>query len=375
MPLKPKGHQRVLSIQSHVTFGYVGGKAATFPLQCLGYDVDVVNTVHFSNHAGYRRHGGRKTTAEELAEMFQSMKQNEMIIAGRLLTGFIPDPESLSEVAKLATELRESYPDLIYVLDPVLGDAGRMYVEMENLTIYRTMLPLATAISPNWYEAELLTGTKIQDFASLRKVISIFHEEYRVPNVVISSIPLKQWLLDALPQQIRPSGDVDILTPTDYLLCVCSLSTIHTTFKSVVHARVVPLIPGYYSGVGDLFSALLLGHYHTDFPSHLHQSETPLSHATSQALAKTHDILNRTYEYSKSLPEEERQATDDEKDATEKRPEVQSQGFEKHMLSCMIRCVYCTGLHSGKLQTMWTFPPGESRPSRLWVSVCENWYG
>lgn len=32
---------RVLSIQSHVAFGYVGGKAAAFPLQCLGYDVDV----------------------------------------------------------------------------------------------------------------------------------------------------------------------------------------------------------------------------------------------------------------------------------------------------------------------------------------------
>ncbi|KAF8825548.1 hypothetical protein HHX47_DHR6000288 [Lentinula edodes] len=43
---------RVLSIQSHVAFGYVGGKAAAFPLQCLGYDVDLVNTVNFSNHAG-----------------------------------------------------------------------------------------------------------------------------------------------------------------------------------------------------------------------------------------------------------------------------------------------------------------------------------
>jgi pyridoxal/pyridoxine/pyridoxamine kinase len=32
---------RVLSIQSHVAFGYVGGKAAVFPLQCMGYDVDV----------------------------------------------------------------------------------------------------------------------------------------------------------------------------------------------------------------------------------------------------------------------------------------------------------------------------------------------
>lgn len=32
---------RILSVQSHVAFGYVGGKAAVFPLQCLGYDVDV----------------------------------------------------------------------------------------------------------------------------------------------------------------------------------------------------------------------------------------------------------------------------------------------------------------------------------------------
>jgi pyridoxine kinase len=66
--------RRVLSIQSHVVHGYVGivnilfhllfisretyghllpgNKAATFPLQLLGWDVDAINTVQFSNHAG-----------------------------------------------------------------------------------------------------------------------------------------------------------------------------------------------------------------------------------------------------------------------------------------------------------------------------------
>lgn len=33
--------KRVLSVQSHVVHGYVGGKAAVFPLQLLGFDVDV----------------------------------------------------------------------------------------------------------------------------------------------------------------------------------------------------------------------------------------------------------------------------------------------------------------------------------------------
>ena len=41
MSLDAADCERVLSIQSHVVFGYVGGKAAVFPLQCLGYDVDV----------------------------------------------------------------------------------------------------------------------------------------------------------------------------------------------------------------------------------------------------------------------------------------------------------------------------------------------
>jgi hypothetical protein len=39
MPAEDSG--RVLSIQSHVAYGYVGGKAAVFPLQLLGFDVDV----------------------------------------------------------------------------------------------------------------------------------------------------------------------------------------------------------------------------------------------------------------------------------------------------------------------------------------------
>lgn len=44
---------RVLSVQSHVVSGYVGNRAAVFPLQVLGMDVDFVNSVQLSNHTGY----------------------------------------------------------------------------------------------------------------------------------------------------------------------------------------------------------------------------------------------------------------------------------------------------------------------------------
>ncbi|KAN0088302.1 hypothetical protein V8E55_005359 [Tylopilus felleus] len=39
--IAPIYSDRILSVQSHVAYGYVGGKAAVFPLQCIGYDVDV----------------------------------------------------------------------------------------------------------------------------------------------------------------------------------------------------------------------------------------------------------------------------------------------------------------------------------------------
>ena len=43
----------ILSIQSHVAYGYVGNRAAVFPLQRLGHEVAAIHSVQFSNHTGY----------------------------------------------------------------------------------------------------------------------------------------------------------------------------------------------------------------------------------------------------------------------------------------------------------------------------------
>ncbi|KAJ3555582.1 hypothetical protein NM688_g2496 [Phlebia brevispora] len=323
---------RVLSIQSHVAFGYVGGKAAVFPLQCLGYDVDVVNTVNFSNHsgtnpAGYGRFGGSRANAAELSYIFEMMEKNSLLSPDRLLTGYIPGGEALAAVTDLARKLRKRNPELLYLLDPVLGDAGKLYVSPDVIPIYRAMLPLASIITPNWFEVEVLTDVKITDLLSLRRAVKILHEEYSVPNVVVSSIPLKAWLKDALPRELQPPpGEHD--PDVDFLLCI--VSSVDLPSKSgalsTVHTRVVPCIPGYFSGVGDLFSALVLAHYErspalnhvqTNHISNGITYDTPISHAVSQAIAKTHAILTITHQHAMSLPEEERLPTDEELDEVE----------------------------------------------------------
>ncbi|KAJ8518081.1 hypothetical protein ONZ45_g4815 [Pleurotus djamor] len=315
---------RVLSIQSHVSFGYVGSKAAVFPLQCLGFDVDAVNTVNFSNHSGYGRFGGNRMSAADLRAVFDGMKQNELFVQKRLVTGqselnsemhllkisfregYIPGAEGLSAVLELVRELKSRNPELIYVLDPVMGDSGRLYVAADVIPVYRSMLALATVITPNWFEVETLTGAEIKDISSLRQAFKVLHREYRCPNAVMSSIPLKTWLLELLPAKIRP----DTSDPSqEYLICIASSGNdTADDASSTVYAQCVPLIPGYFSGVGDLFSALVIGHYRPEYGG------KALAISASLALSKTHAILTRTHEYALTLPEEDQQASDEEKD-------------------------------------------------------------
>lgn len=81
------GKDKLLSIQSHVACGYVGNRAATFPCQLLGWDTDVVNTVQFSNHTGYRRWGGVRFDEAQLQDIFDNMEQNGLLHHTRVLTG------------------------------------------------------------------------------------------------------------------------------------------------------------------------------------------------------------------------------------------------------------------------------------------------
>lgn len=310
---------RILSIQSHVAYGYVGGKAATFPLQLLGYDVDNVNTVDFSNHSGYTRMGGTKATAEELERMFSVMEQNGLLRPTRILTGFIFGAEALSVVARIVTKLLQNDPNIVYLLDPVMGDAGRLYVSRDVIPLYRSLLPKASIITPNWFEVETLTDTKIEDGASLRKALMVLHETYSVPNVVISSIPVEEWLKDLIPPHIRSSAS----DHEQLLLCLASVRTANSGStssrpSSIVYAACIPFIPGYFSGVGDLFSALVLGHYSAAADTNGSASSPPtlplLPHAVSLALTKTHAVLRLTVKYASSLPPDERTTTDDELD-------------------------------------------------------------
>ncbi|MBZ3871429.1 Pyridoxal kinase [Sciurus carolinensis] len=157
---------RVLSIQSHVVRGYVGNRAATFPLQVLGFEIDAVNSVQFSNHTGYTHWKGQVLNAQELHELYAGLKLNGVNKYDYVLTGYTRDKSFLAMVVDIVQELKQQNSKLVYVCDPVMGDKwngeGSMYVPEDLLPVYREkVVPVADIITPNQFEAELLSGRKI----------------------------------------------------------------------------------------------------------------------------------------------------------------------------------------------------------------------
>ncbi|EJD48135.1 Ribokinase-like protein [Auricularia subglabra TFB-10046 SS5] len=297
--------RRVLSIQSHVVSGYVGGKAAVFPMQLLGWDVDVVNTVQFSNHSGYGRFGGPRTEASDLANIFAYLEQNGLLQPSRVLTGYIPNAKSLEVIATVVRKLKARKPEVIYLLDPVMGDAGKLYVAEDVVPIYRSLLSSASIITPNYYEVEVLTGVPLTDAESLRAALRILHVGYGVPHVVVSSIPPSEALRASVPFPRQAFGAEE-----DLLLCVCSSRTGDGSAEapSVVHAFGIARLEGYFSGVGDLFSALVLAHFGGA------EGAEGLREATGLAVGTTHRILRDTAAHSARLDLEGLPITDDELD-------------------------------------------------------------
>jgi pyridoxine kinase len=155
---------RFLSLQSHVAYGYVGNRAATFPLQRLGHEVWAVNTVEFSNHTGYGAWRGRAASADQVGEIVQGIEAlGQLARCDALLTGYVGDAALADVVLDTARRVRAANPRAIWCCDPVLGDTDTgIYVKPGIDVFFRERaIPAADLVTPNHFELEHLTGCKV----------------------------------------------------------------------------------------------------------------------------------------------------------------------------------------------------------------------
>ncbi|ORE05234.1 Ribokinase-like protein [Rhizopus microsporus var. microsporus] len=280
-PFEPR--KRVLSIQSHTVSGYCGNKAAVFPLQTLGYDVDILNTVQFSNHTGYPSWTGKKFTAEDVQELFDGLEKNELTDEyTHVLTGYIGNYAILEKIEFMVQKLKSKNPNLIYVCDTVMGDGGALYVAPEIVPLYRDILRIADFITPNQFEAELLSEMKIANLKDACQVAKKLHS-LGPRNVIITtlSLPLKD-----VPEEVHLESSTD-----ESLYCFTSQVTSDGDMEQYLIS--FPTYEGYFTGTGDLFSSLIVARC----------IENTLIDAAYKAVCSVNAITRNTFFYQQYYQE------------------------------------------------------------------------
>ena len=226
----------IFSIQSAVAYGHVGNSAAVFPLQRLGFDVWPVNTVQLGHHPGYGRFSGYIVEPERLALIVEGvLEQAPLADCAGLLSGYLGDAATVDLVIRAREVIRSQRPDLVYLLDPVIGDDGPGVFVREAVpaAIKGRLLPLADIITPNRFELALLSGVEVTDLATARRAAMS--------------------LLGLGPKVVVATG----LRLLDYPDHLCIMALAHDQGWLVP----TPRLDQHFSGTGDAFSALVLGHF------------------------------------------------------------------------------------------------------------------
>ncbi|SJZ91174.1 Pyridoxal kinase [Enhydrobacter aerosaccus] len=229
---------RFLSLQSHVAYGYVGNRAAAFPLQRLGHEVWAVNTVEFSNHTGYGAWRGRVAPADQVADIVHGIEAlGQLSRCDALLTGYVGDAALADVMIDTAYRVRSANPKAIWCCDPVLGDIDTgIYVKPGIDVFFRERaIPAADLITPNHFELEHLTGGKVATMAdALRAARSLM----KGPRLV---------LITSLRRADAPAHQIEMVAVT--------ADAAWRITTPLIGFDIMP------NGTGDMVSALFTAHW------------------------------------------------------------------------------------------------------------------
>ena len=175
---------RVLSISSQVVWGPVGNSAAVPALQARGHEVLSLPTITLSNHPGHGQPAGFRTDANDMARMLAALEALGALSGlDAVMTGYFASPAQVEEVAGLLARI-----DVPFLLvDPVMGDNGRLYVPPEVAdAIASELVPRATCLTPNSFELARLSGMDVVDEESAITAA----RSLGLPEVLATSIPV-----------------------------------------------------------------------------------------------------------------------------------------------------------------------------------------
>src|SRR3954468_13633908 len=176
----------VLSIQSRVAYGHVGNAASIFPLERLGIDAWGLDPVAFSNHTGHGRWRGAAVAAAQIAELFEGIAALGVLPQiDAVLSGYLGDAATGPVLLDIVARVREANPRALFCVDPVIGDVDTgSYVTPGIAEFFCDRAAgVAGIATPNLFELEYLTGTRIASLAEAAEAAEMLRA--RGPEIVL----------------------------------------------------------------------------------------------------------------------------------------------------------------------------------------------
>lgn len=189
---------RVLCLSSQVVFGPVGNSALVPALQAQGHEVLALPTIVLSHHPGHGPPSMLRHSADSFSNMLISVeKAGGLENCAAVLTGYFSTVDQITTTAKLLHRLKMQNPALMVLVDPVLGDNGKLYVaEAIAHAIHDQLLPLATITTPNLFELSFLTGQTVVTASEAAAAA----QSLKIDEVLVTSIPMENQMLGTLLQ-------------------------------------------------------------------------------------------------------------------------------------------------------------------------------
>lgn len=173
-------------LSSFVSASRVGATASAFCLRRLGVETYVLPTVLLGRHPGWGTPGGGPVETERLADMWAGIKAQDLRLDA-VMTGYMASPEQVQLAAHIIEDVKTANPNALTIVDPVMGDHGRLYISEDTANaIALTLLPLADICTPNLWELSYLSGAGVTDAGTALKAAN------NLPcDVLVTSVPFE----------------------------------------------------------------------------------------------------------------------------------------------------------------------------------------
>lgn len=184
---------RVLSVQDLSCLGKCSLTVALPVLSAMGCSATALPTTLLSTHTAFPA-PHRRSLTEDLDAICAHWKSIGAEF-DTVCTGYLADPLQVEAVSRVL----DAFPEALHIVDPVMGDHGRLYSAMtpEQVQAMKALCRRADVVLPNVTEAAMLTALPYRQTADpgyYRALLEAM-EQFGAKSVILTGVSLEVGML------------------------------------------------------------------------------------------------------------------------------------------------------------------------------------